>query len=369
MVDEICAAIDTSNFTNNTEQNIILGLPRALAGGISFLLTLPLVLFHFGFFPVGSTSAVLLGAFLMVITQVVTQQQVYDVVGGTENMRTIFLLLGMMLLAQYFERELLIQNVMARFLKPKATFPKYLFVVTAADFIVAAIFTNDVACVVLTPLILKHWKLSNRPVVELGTLLLGIATTANIGSVTTIFGNPQMALIASKTSDIHFKLSQLDMKRCIFYLWLPAVCCYGINFAFLLIHYHVRKVYIPGRVKLIAAKYAAERTKSPRDHSTNNEGQNVAHASVNPVYEDIELQSSKEPTSIPRPHINEMIEVQRSMSIGSFAGIEQKEHFVDHDFTSTNSKPFQLILCLNVLLIVALFLASSDAVPFDTGDP
>jgi Na+/H+ antiporter NhaD/arsenite permease-like protein len=51
------------------------------------------------------------------------------------------------------------------------------------DSILAALFTNDVACVILTPLILKKWIEQSRDKNELNTLLLALATQANIGKL------------------------------------------------------------------------------------------------------------------------------------------------------------------------------------------
>ena len=52
---------------------------------------------------------------------------------------------------------------------------------------------------VITPLILSEFVKKKRNKKELLPLCLGIATSANIGSAATIFGNPQNAFIASVT--------------------------------------------------------------------------------------------------------------------------------------------------------------------------
>ena len=65
--------------------------------------------------------------------------------------------------------------------------------------VLAAIITNDATCLVLTPLLVYEHRNQKRSVKELPPLLLGIATSANIGSSSTFFGNAQNALIAANS--------------------------------------------------------------------------------------------------------------------------------------------------------------------------
>ncbi|KAK6172089.1 hypothetical protein SNE40_018045 [Patella caerulea] len=211
-----------------------------VCGGLSFLFILPFVLFTIRKFPIGTTTSVLTGASLMVLTTVLSQKEVYHLLGETENLRTIFLLLGMMLLSQFFEREKMIGKILKMSLKESHSFANYIWRVSLVTFIFSALFTNDAACVILTPIFLKYWEKQNRRAAELQTLLLAIATSANIGSVTTIFGNPQMALIASRTDNEKYRESTLTLVRSIIYLGVPAIIGFGINYGFLILHYKVR---------------------------------------------------------------------------------------------------------------------------------
>ena len=70
----------------------------------------------------------------------------------------------------------------------------------------SAFVTNDATCVVLTPLLLTEFVKQGRDRKELLPLCVGIATSANIGSAATVFGNPQNAFIAASAnvSLIHF---------------------------------------------------------------------------------------------------------------------------------------------------------------------
>lgn len=211
-----------------------------VCGAIAFCLVLPLVLFTFPCFPIGTTAAVLLGAFLMVATGVLSQAEVYEILGEAPNMRTILLLVSMMMLAQFFERENTMGRLLGKILTTDQSFVTYLLRVTLVTFLIAAIFTNDAACAIVTPLILEVWRRQNRPKLELETLLLAIATSANLGSVITIFGNPQNALIASATESVEYEKSQLSLLRCVKYLWVPAAIGYGFNMAFLVFHFRFR---------------------------------------------------------------------------------------------------------------------------------
>jgi len=66
--------------------------------------------------------------------------------------------------------------------------------------VLSALITNDATCVVITPLLLKEHIRQGRPKNEVAPLLLSIATSANFGSASTFFGNPQNAFIASQAS-------------------------------------------------------------------------------------------------------------------------------------------------------------------------
>ena len=262
-----------------------------VAGTLVFALILPFVLFDFRFFPIGTTTAVLLGAMLMIMTTVVGQDEAYEVIGHKENMTTIFLLLGMMLLAQYFEREQLLVRLLRRFLKPDQSFEDYIWRVSLLSFVLSAFFTNDACCAILTPLLLKYWEVQERPRVELETILLCIATSANIGSVTTVFGNPQMALIAARTDQPVFSSSRLDQRTCLKYLLLPAILGYFINLGFLVLHYRIKTRRIE-KSKLVSEPSRSESemaglTDSDGHHKTE-EGRGQSNGFVkNDIQEDI----------------------------------------------------------------------------------
>jgi Na+/H+ antiporter NhaD/arsenite permease-like protein len=156
---------------------------QVVIGCITFFLVLPFVLIPVSRYPLGSTGAVLVGAFLMVVTTVTDQTRVYQVIGDLNNLKTIFLLWGMMIISSFFERERLIDKLLNKLFPSGLAFQWWLLRLSIVDSILAALFTNDVACVILTPLLLKKWVEQKREKHELNTLLLALATQANIGEL------------------------------------------------------------------------------------------------------------------------------------------------------------------------------------------
>jgi Na+/H+ antiporter NhaD/arsenite permease-like protein len=174
-----------------------------VAGTIIFIAIWPLVVFDFSkFFPISRPAAALVGGTLMVIFYVLEQSEVFKIIGGVEGsrgeLRTLFLLMGMMLLSFYFDREGLLRLVAEKVFGTKgASFPSILWKVCVVSGVVSALITNDAACVIITPLLVKEHFRQKRDKKELYFLCLAIATSANIGSAATFFGNPQNAFIAS----------------------------------------------------------------------------------------------------------------------------------------------------------------------------
>jgi Na+/H+ antiporter NhaD/arsenite permease-like protein len=166
-------------------------------GTIVFVVVWPFIVLDMKWFPLGRPAAALVGAALMVITHVVTQNDVYDIQGLLGNMQTIFLLVGMMMLSYYYDREGLLRMVGLWIFGDRKSFKSILWKVCLMSALISAVVTNDANCLVITPLLLMEGQKQGRDRRELLPLCLGIATAANIGSAATIFGNPQNAFIAS----------------------------------------------------------------------------------------------------------------------------------------------------------------------------
>lgn len=135
-------------------------------------------------------SGALLGAVLMVWTGVLSRQEALAAI----NFDTILLLLGMMILAGYLaEAEFF--RWCAHWVVRLARTPRGLLAgVVAVSGVLSALFVNDTICLMLTPLVLQVCDdTGTQPV----PILLALATSANIGSVATLTGNPQNMIVGT----------------------------------------------------------------------------------------------------------------------------------------------------------------------------
>ena len=174
------------------------GLYIQIMGTVVFVVVWPFIVLDMKWFPLGRPAAALVGALLMVLFQIVTQDEVYEIQGEKGNLQTIFLLVGMMMLSYYFDREGLLRIVaLWIFGDTNKPFRAILWKVCLLSACLSAFITNDAAVLVITPLLMSEMVKQGRHKRELLPLCLGIATSANIGSAATVFGNPQNAFIAS----------------------------------------------------------------------------------------------------------------------------------------------------------------------------
>jgi len=134
-------------------------------------------------------SAAMIGGTLMVLLGIVS---LGDALHGGINWETIVLLLGMMVvvsalkLAGFFD--LVSTWILIRARTPKRLLA--LLIVTSG--LLSALFVNDTICVLFTPIVLAAVvRAGLNPV----PFLIALATSANIGSVMTLTGNPQNMLV------------------------------------------------------------------------------------------------------------------------------------------------------------------------------
>ena len=174
-------------------------LYRKIMGTVIFTMVWPFIVLDIKRFPLGRPAAALVGATLMIIFVVTPQDQVYMILGEKGNLQTLFLLVGMMLLSYFYDREGILQHVTLWIFGKSKQFKHILWKVCMLSAVLSAMITNDAASLVLTPLLLIEHKRQKRSAAEYPPLLLGIATSANIGSASTFFGNPQNAFIAANS--------------------------------------------------------------------------------------------------------------------------------------------------------------------------
>ena len=278
---------NTSNITNTTSYShhecsynycVEDTIYRKVLGTIIFVVVWPFVVQDMKFFPLGRPAAALLGATMMAVFVITPQEQVFRIIGDRGNIQTICLLVGMMMLSYYYDREGLLHIVALWIYGKQERLRKVLWKVCILSAVMSAIITNDATCVVITPLLLNAHMKQKRPHREIAPLLLGIATSANIGSASTFFGNPQNAYIASNA----------NLSLLIFFITsLPAaIIGIAINTGLLYLVYFrvIRKDNIMDDPVIKASEHssiaACNGLETPPTHSTSMEEKREEHVLV-----------------------------------------------------------------------------------------
>src|SRR5881296_372643 len=138
--------------------------------------------------PLNRPAAALLGAVLMVATGVMTPERAYRAI----NYDTIVLLLAMMLVSAYLSLARFFEwaaDVVLEFSHTPGRLLLYLILTSGT---LSALLMNDTICLMLTPLVIAVIRRGKLPLLP---YLIALATSANIGSVATLVGNPQNMII------------------------------------------------------------------------------------------------------------------------------------------------------------------------------
>ncbi len=139
---------------------------------------------------VDRTGAAIIGASLMVATNVLSLDEAYQAI----HLDTIVLLFGMMIVVANLRHSgffsLVAEWTLERFHHPITLLAAT--AVTAA--VLSAFFVNDTVCLVMAPLVAEVLGALRRNLIP---YLLAVAMGSNIGSVATLTGNPQNMLIGS----------------------------------------------------------------------------------------------------------------------------------------------------------------------------
>jgi Na+/H+ antiporter NhaD/arsenite permease-like protein len=135
-------------------------------------------------------ASALLGAVAMVVFGVMRIEDAYRAV----DWNTIALLLGMMLLSSYLQLagffELAADWILLRARTPQ----RLLLMLVFASGLLSALLVNDTICLMMTPLVVAVIVRGRLPLLP---YLMALATSANIGSVMTLTGNPQNMIIGN----------------------------------------------------------------------------------------------------------------------------------------------------------------------------
>ena len=169
-------------------------------------------------------SGALLGAVGMVAFGVLTLEQAYQAI----DLDTLLFLLGMMILIAYLELSGFFDFLERWIIGLARSTLMLLALVVGSSGILSALYMNDTICLLYAPVIVRVTRrLRLNPV----PYLIALATSANIGSVATIIGNPQNALIGIRS---HIPFLEFTGR-----LW--PVSALGLIAAFLLIALVYRK--------------------------------------------------------------------------------------------------------------------------------
>ena len=153
--EEVINATEINQCLNSTQlaPPLVLGMGTAV-----YLLVWPFLVMEFKCFPIGRITAVWVGSMCMVLTLVLTQTNVYEILGEQDNLQTLCLLLGMMLFAQYLEREGLMSLILERIIQPKRSFYAILWVICLISALLSSVITNDAAYTVIAYICLVYTK-------------------------------------------------------------------------------------------------------------------------------------------------------------------------------------------------------------------
>jgi Na+/H+ antiporter NhaD/arsenite permease-like protein len=134
------------------------------------------------------TASAFCGAVAMVFAGVVSLSAAYTAISWD----TIVFLLGIMILVANFQIAHFFDWIALRIAVLAKTPFQFLVLLVFTSGILAAFFVNDTVCLMFTPIVLIATERLNLPKLP---YLLALTTSANIGSVMSVTGNPQNALV------------------------------------------------------------------------------------------------------------------------------------------------------------------------------
>ena len=176
----------------------------------------------------------IIGAVLMVAFRIVPAAEALRFI----DFGTLVLLFSMMLVVGYLHLigffEWATEQIVTR-LKPHHLLPTVIFITG----LLSAFFVNDIICLVMVPFaLLAARRMGLKPL----PYLLAVATSANIGSVATITGNPQNMLIGS--------FSGLTYRHFLWHLGPVALISLGLDW--LIIYRMCGNDFVPGDAEGVA---------------------------------------------------------------------------------------------------------------------
>src|SRR5579864_4837681 len=176
----------------------MLSLPAATVPFLTQLHWLPIIIFLITYILIavesgrGShldrTAAAFCGAVAMVLAGVVPLTEAYQAI----NWDTLIFLLGIMILVAHFQVSGFFDWIAVHVATFARTRFQLLVLLVFTSGILSAFFVNDTICLIFTPIVLLVGSRLKIPPVP---YVIAVATSANIGSVMSVTGNPQNAVI------------------------------------------------------------------------------------------------------------------------------------------------------------------------------
>src|SRR5438445_4448289 len=168
----------------------------------------------------------------MIATGVMTPERAYRAI----NYDTLVLLLGMMLISAYLYLARFFEWAAELVLNYPQTPARLLLYVTLTSGILSALLVNDTICLLLTPLVVAVIRRGKLPLLP---YLIALATSANIGSVATLVGNPQNMIIGHFS---HIPFSQFSRT-------LAPAALIGLVINFIILRFGFRRALKAARIE------------------------------------------------------------------------------------------------------------------------
>jgi Na+/H+ antiporter NhaD/arsenite permease-like protein len=134
------------------------------------------------------TAAAFCGAVAMILVGAISLDQSYQAI----DWNTLIFLLGIMILVAHFHMAHFFDWIAIHVSAAARTRLQLMVLLVFTSGILAAFFVNDTICLAFTPIVLAITERLEIPPVP---YLIGLASSANTGSVMSVTGNPQNALV------------------------------------------------------------------------------------------------------------------------------------------------------------------------------
>ncbi|NJD56620.1 MAG: anion transporter [Nitrospirae bacterium] len=194
------------------------------------------------FFRIDRAGAALIGASLMVITNVLDIDTAYRAI----DYRTMVVLFCMMIVVANLRLSGFFPLASSFVMKHVTQPSMLLYAIVFLSGGLSALFINDTVCIAFTPLVLGvTLRLGLNPV----PYLLALCMAANIGSIATITGNPQNIMIGSFSGISYSRFTAKMLPIALFGL---ALCCLMLRLAY-------RKDFAQERIAVAPVRYRVHR--------------------------------------------------------------------------------------------------------------